>query len=282
MTTKTTNVHGDELIVTTTSPYEQSTFGSKTDWRVRAISASNLHLRVNHIYVNSEDIKETGYTYVVPKNVLKKFITIADLRTQISGYLYGISPPDNPNVKEIRCVVIPPQWGNHDDAFTYPTPRSRIFERFGTIRVDTHATERNTTFTSSGLRQTRANLRKTPLGMVKKPSWLRVPSPLVRALTACKLTPKGYEWGRQQKRSKRRQPARLSTFALRKSPNALIRPLLWVLHGPGWPTVELQLYGRQALGEYEIRVEVGQSRNITTRVTDRRTFSILPARMTKT
>lgn len=53
MTTKTTNVHGDELIVTTTSPYEQSAFGSKTDWRVRAISAANLHLRVNHIYVNS-------------------------------------------------------------------------------------------------------------------------------------------------------------------------------------------------------------------------------------
>lgn len=50
-------MHGDELIVTTTSPYEQSAFGSKTDWRVRAISATNLYLRVNHIYVNSEDIK---------------------------------------------------------------------------------------------------------------------------------------------------------------------------------------------------------------------------------
>lgn len=57
MTTKTTNVHGEELIVTTTSPYEQAAFGSKTDWRVRAISATNLYLRVNHIYVNSEDIK---------------------------------------------------------------------------------------------------------------------------------------------------------------------------------------------------------------------------------
>ena len=52
VTTKTTTVHGDELIVTTTSPYEQEAFGSKTDWRVRAISATNLHLRVNHIYVN--------------------------------------------------------------------------------------------------------------------------------------------------------------------------------------------------------------------------------------
>ena len=113
VTTRSTNVHGDEMIVTTTSPYEQTTFRSKTDWRVRAISAGNLHLRVNHIYVNSEDITETGYTYVMPKNLLKKFICVADLRTQIAGFMYGISPPDNLQVKEIRCIVMPPQWGNH-------------------------------------------------------------------------------------------------------------------------------------------------------------------------
>lgn len=63
VTTKTTNVHGDELIVTTTSPYEQQAFGSKTDWRVRAISATNLYLRVNHIYVNSDDIKVRAITF---------------------------------------------------------------------------------------------------------------------------------------------------------------------------------------------------------------------------
>ena len=27
--------------------------------------------------------------------------------------MYGVSPPDNPQVKEVRCVVMPPQWGNH-------------------------------------------------------------------------------------------------------------------------------------------------------------------------
>ena len=32
---------------------------------------------------------------------------------QIAGYLYGVSPPDNPQVKEIRCIVLPPQWGTH-------------------------------------------------------------------------------------------------------------------------------------------------------------------------
>lgn len=110
----------------------------------RAISAANLHLRTNHIYVSSDDIKETGYTYILPKNVLKKFICISDLRAQvcvgeavdvflitflksnlyrpsslsawffqIAGYLYGTSPPDNPQVKEIRCIVMVPQWGTH-------------------------------------------------------------------------------------------------------------------------------------------------------------------------
>lgn len=90
VTTRSVNVHGDELIVTTTSPYEQAAFGSKTDWRIRAISAANLHLRVNHIYVNSDEISETGFTYVMPKNLLRKFICIADLRTQVGGWVGGL------------------------------------------------------------------------------------------------------------------------------------------------------------------------------------------------
>lgn len=113
VTTKTVNIHGEEMVVTTTKQYEQQTFRSHMDWRVRAISATNLHLRTNHIYVNSDDLKETGYTYIMPKNVLKKFITIADLRTQVSAYLYGVSPPDNDQVKEVRAIVMVPQVGSH-------------------------------------------------------------------------------------------------------------------------------------------------------------------------
>lgn len=37
VTTKTQNVHGDELIVTTTSPYEAEVFASRADWRVSAL-----------------------------------------------------------------------------------------------------------------------------------------------------------------------------------------------------------------------------------------------------
>ena len=35
------------------------------------------------------------------------------LCVQIAGFLYGVSPPDNPQVKEIRCIVMVPQWGTH-------------------------------------------------------------------------------------------------------------------------------------------------------------------------
>ncbi|KNE65750.1 pre-mRNA-processing-splicing factor 8 [Allomyces macrogynus ATCC 38327] len=111
LTTKTTNVHGDEIIVTTTTNFEAATFASKTDWRVRAVSSTNLFLRTQHIYVNSDDVKDSGFTYVLPKNLLKRFITVGDLRVQIMGYMYGVSPPDNPYVKEVRAIVLVPQWG---------------------------------------------------------------------------------------------------------------------------------------------------------------------------
>ncbi|OXB40064.1 pre-mRNA-processing-splicing factor 8 [Cryptococcus neoformans] len=114
--TKTTNIHGDEIVVTTTTQYEQQTFASKSDWRVRAISATNLPLRVNHIFVGNDDVKDDAgsYTYVIPKNVLRSFIVNADLRTQVVAYLYGTSPPDNKQVKEIKAVAWIPQRGTNN------------------------------------------------------------------------------------------------------------------------------------------------------------------------
>ena len=56
---------------------------------------------------------DAGYTYVMPKNILKRFITIGDLRTQVAGMLYGRSSPDDKDVKEIVCCVLVPQTGTH-------------------------------------------------------------------------------------------------------------------------------------------------------------------------
>ena len=73
---------------------------------MRAIAATNLHLRTKNVYVSSDDIKEEGYTYIFPKNLLKKFVTISDLRTQVSGFLYGVSPPENPQVYQFAPYKI--------------------------------------------------------------------------------------------------------------------------------------------------------------------------------
>ncbi|OWM69620.1 pre-mRNA-processing-splicing factor 8A [Punica granatum] len=201
VTTRTTNVHGDELIVTTTSPYEQSAYGSKTDWRVRAISATNLYLRVNHIYVNSEDIKETGYTYIMPKNILKKFICIADLRTQIAGYLYGMSPPDNPQVKEIRCIAMPPQWGTHQQVNLPSALPEHDFlndlEPLGWMHTQPNELPQ---LSPQDLTSHARILENSKQWDGEKCIILTCSfTPGSCSLTAYKLTPSGYEWGRVNK-----------------------------------------------------------------------------------
>jgi len=126
-TTRTTNKHGDEIIVTTQSAHEQQVFSSKADWRVRALSASSLHLRTQHIYMNKEEVVEAGLTYIIPQNILKKFVCATDVRTQIGAYIYGKSPSDAPHVKEIRCIVFVPQVGTHEKVtFPYQPPEHDI------------------------------------------------------------------------------------------------------------------------------------------------------------
>ncbi|EGT53300.1 hypothetical protein CAEBREN_31265 [Caenorhabditis brenneri] len=197
-TTRTVNKHGDEIITATTSNYETASFASRTEWRVRAISSTNLHLRTQHIYVNSDDVKDTGYTYILPKNILKKFITISDLRTQIAGFMYGVSPPDNPQVKEIRCIVLVPQTGSHQQV-NLPTQLPdhellRDFEPLGWMHtqpnelpqlspqdVTTHAKLLTDNISWDGEKTVMITCSFTP-GSV--------------SLTAYKLTPSGYEWGK--------------------------------------------------------------------------------------
>jgi pre-mRNA-processing factor 8 len=203
VTTKTTNVHGDELIVTTTSQYEQQTFSSKTDWRVRAISATNLHLRTNHIYVSSDDVRDTGLTYVLPKNVLNKFICVSDLRTQISGYMYGVSPPDNSDVKEVRCIVMVPQHGTHQSVtLPHQLPDHEYLadmEPLGWIHTQPNELPQLAP----------QDVTQHASIMADNKSWDGEKTIIITcsftpgscSLTAYKLTPAGYEWGRNNRDS---------------------------------------------------------------------------------
>ncbi|CAF2074876.1 unnamed protein product, partial [Rotaria magnacalcarata] len=95
-TTETVSKHGDRIITATTT-----------------ISATNLHLRTNHIYVSSNDVKETGYRYILPKNILKRLIIISHLHAQVRQSIEIFE--NNTNLfNEIRCVVLTPQWSTRE------------------------------------------------------------------------------------------------------------------------------------------------------------------------
>jgi HAMP domain-containing protein len=201
-TTQTTNVHGDEMTVVTTTAYEAQTFSSRTEWRVRAISATNLHLRTNHIYVQSDDVADTGITYVMAKNVLKRFIVISDLRTQIAAYMYGVSPPDNPHVKEIRCLVLVPQRGTHQSVtLPHMLPDHDFLNDLEPLGwLHTQMTETQSLSPQAVAMHSRIMADNATWDGEKTVVITCSFTPASCSLTAYKLTPAGYEWGRTQGR----------------------------------------------------------------------------------
>lgn len=214
VTTKTQNVHGEDIVVTTTSQYEQATFASKTEWRTRAIATSNLRTRSNNIYISSDDIREDDhYTYIMPKNILKRFITIADLRVQVAGYLYGTSPPDNDQVKEIKTIVMIPQVGNTRDVqLPHQLPQHEYLKSMEPLGI-IHTVSGNELPYMSPMDVTQhARLMNAHSSWDKKTVTMTVSfTPGSVSLAAWALTPNGYKWGAENKDTQSDQPAGFST-----------------------------------------------------------------------
>lgn len=197
--TTTTNVHGEEIVTVTTTNYEQQSFSSKNEWRNRAIASNNLHLRSKNIYVTSDlsdTIDDDKFTYVMPKNLLKKFIQIADLRTQVGGFIYGTSPDDHPEVKEIKYIAIVPQLGSNTSIqFPSKLPEKngplKNLELLGWIHTQTqdsgHLTPLDTT--------TQAKFNDT---YDKNFATLTISfTPGSVTLSMFTVTEEGYEWGKK-------------------------------------------------------------------------------------
>ena len=187
------------MVVQTLSAHEQQKFISKTDWRQRAINAANLYLRTKHLYVNQSHLSETGLTYVFPKNVLKRFICISDLRIQVAAFLFGVSPPDAPFIKEVRALVMVPQIGTYQGV-TLPDlfpahPYLKDLEPLGWLHTQPSETHQLSAFSAS----TQAKLLEKGEGWDPETSVV-ITCSLTQGsvyLTSYKLTAEGYEWGKQ-------------------------------------------------------------------------------------
>jgi len=221
VTTKTQNVRGEDIIVTTTSQYEQQAFASKTEWRTRAIATSNLRTRANNIYISSDDVHESedSYTYILPKNILKKFITIADLRVQIAGYLYGSSPPDNSAVKEIHTIVIVPQVGSTREVqLPQQLPQHEYLKTMEPLGIIHTASGNETPYMTAQDVTQHAKLMQAHPTWDKKTVTLAVSfTPGSVSLSSWNLTPAGYEWGAQNRDTQSDNPSGFSTSFGEKS-----------------------------------------------------------------
>ncbi|KAL2801361.1 NUC071 domain-containing protein [Aspergillus keveii] len=213
VTTKTQNVRGEDIIVTTTSQYEQQSFASKTEWRTRAIATSNLRTRANNIYISSDEIRDEGYTYIMPKNILKRFIMIADLRVQVAGYLYGSSPPDNDQVKEVRTIVMIPQVGNTREVqLPHQLPQHDYLANLEPLGV-IHTISGNEPpyMTAQDVTQ-HSRLMNAHSSWDKKTVTMTVSfTPGSVSLAAWGLTPQGYKWGAENRDTTSDQPQGFST-----------------------------------------------------------------------
>ncbi|RTE69079.1 Pre-mRNA-splicing factor spp42, partial [Fusarium euwallaceae] len=214
VTTKTQNVHGEEIIVTTTSQFEQQTFASKTEWRTRAIATSNLRTRAKNIYVSSVDNDLDDITYVMPNNILKRFITIADLRVQVAGYLYGSSAPDNDQVKEIKCIVMIPQIGGlRNVQLPQQLPQSEFLEGMEPLGV-IHTVSGNELPYMSATDVTEHSKLLDAHNEWDKTNTVTVSvafTPGSVSLSAWGLTPAGYKWGAENKDIQSDQPQGFTT-----------------------------------------------------------------------
>ena len=214
VTTKTQNVHGEDIIVTTTSQFEQQSFASKTEWRTRAVATSNLRTRANNIYISSDDIREDGhFTYIMPKNILKRFITIADLRVQVAGYLYGSSPPDNDQIKEVRTIVMIPQVGNTRDVqLPHQLPEHEYLSSMEPLGI-IHTVSGNEPSYMTAMDVTQhARLMNAHPTWDKKTVTMTVSfTPGSVSLAAWVLTPQGYKWGAENKDTGSEQPQGFAT-----------------------------------------------------------------------
>eukprot|EP00388_Colpodella_angusta_P001693 GDKJ01005198.1.p1 GENE.GDKJ01005198.1~~GDKJ01005198.1.p1 ORF type:complete len:1781 (+),score=460.13 GDKJ01005198.1:1-5343(+) len=119
VTTKTFNVHGEEILVATHTPHEQAIFAAKTDWRARAVASTQLLARARHIYTANPASRMSGGinpgVFVIPRHLLVKFVSSVDLRTRVSAVLFGKIQKEtsSASIREVHCFLILPQIGTH-------------------------------------------------------------------------------------------------------------------------------------------------------------------------
>ncbi|SCW03879.1 LAFE_0H01046g1_1 [Lachancea fermentati] len=197
MKIKSTNAHGEEIMVVASTNYETQTFSSKNEWRQRAIANSLLYLRLKNVFIDSEEFVEEKDVFIFPKNLLKKFVEIADSKAQIAAYVYGKSAGENQRIKEVRALAVVPQLGNNHNVQLSTIPEENLYlhdlELLGWVHTQTEEMK----FMSPAEVTTHSKLFNDTSNDFIDISVCLNPGSV--SLAAYTLSAEGYEWGLNNK-----------------------------------------------------------------------------------
>ncbi len=166
------------------------------------------------MYVSPVDGDLNDMTYVMPKNILKRFIAIADLRVQVAGYLYGSSPSDNDEVKEIKCIVLVPQIGGlRSVQLPQQLPQHELLKGMEPLGIIHTASGGELPYMSASDVTHHARLLEAHSAWDKQSTLTLTVSftPGSVSVSAWALTPQGYKWGAENKDVGSDQPQGFST-----------------------------------------------------------------------
>ena len=120
-TVTTVNKLGQEITTQVTATFAAVAWQSaSSEWRRRAIEVTSLKNCVDKIFVEPPSGPTDGTTLVLPRSLLENFVLCADTRVCIGGLLFGVPLAEDPTVKEVRAILMPPQSGK-SAAVSIPT-----------------------------------------------------------------------------------------------------------------------------------------------------------------
>ncbi|KAH9601384.1 PRO8NT domain [Trypanosoma melophagium] len=90
-------------------------FGNSTtasNWRTRSLADAAAFDESTPLEIDVTGTVASSDQLIIPTELLKLLIPCCDVQAQCCAYLFGQALPDSPNVKEVLCIMFPPQKGS--------------------------------------------------------------------------------------------------------------------------------------------------------------------------
>lgn len=117
-TTTVVNKRGEVVRRRVKAAFQIGSATSVSDWRPRSVANASLHSRAQQLDIISHNTTASSRLLVFPKDLLLRLVQVMDVQMEVIAYMFGQQVPQTPNVHEVVCLMVPPQFGSLYDCQT--------------------------------------------------------------------------------------------------------------------------------------------------------------------